>query len=208
MIEFLSPKPTPPTHGDTTLLDDPASLSSRVAFDNLPCTSRSRRTLLAGIFTVAGIYSVAFATPARACDTIALNVASYHTDHNLIPDVNEFNPGFGCVIHGQDWGAFEVGAFLNSHNKASFYAIAMQRSEGIGWFAGLANGYASDEASVDGVLSLLGIQYAANHYTVRVAPSLAARDNQLGLVFSLSLNAQSFSDVSNDTQMRQSKDMP
>lgn len=167
------------------MLDTATSSPSRVTFDEGPNTSRSRRTIFLLIFALAVLCG---AMPARACDTIGLHVASYHTDRKLIPDVNEFNPGFGCVILGKDWGAFEVGTFLNSYNKASFYAIAMQRPERFGWFAGLANGYASDEASVDGVLPLLGIQYAADHFTLRTGPSLAAADDQLGLIFTLSFN--------------------
>lgn len=125
---------------------------------------------------------VVLATPGHACDRIAIHIGSYHTDRDLITDVNEFNPGIGCVV-----GNHEFGGYLNSYGDVSAYWNMTTGRDGLGVFVGLASGYSDDDFSWNGVMPQAGVQYSDDAFTVRAGPSRSAIDGEWGAIVSLSL---------------------
>jgi len=125
------------------------------------------------------------ASTVSACDSISLHLTSFHTDRDLIQDVNERNIGLGCRI-----GSYEVGGYVNSYDDLTAYAIRdFTHDSGFGLFAGIATGYQDDVAVPDhGVTFVGGAVFHADAFTVRATPSLNAETDAFGAVFSLSLN--------------------
>jgi hypothetical protein len=138
---------------------------------------------------IAAIFALT-ATPTLSCDALSLHVGSYHTDRDLITDVNEINPGIGCRFDDVALGlSVEAGAYKNSYSDVTPYAMVIGSPDGLSWFAGIAGGYQDDVSVPDhGVTGIAGIQYATDNMTLRASPSYSAADGDYGLVLGLSIN--------------------
>ena len=122
---------------------------------------------------------IAAATPAAACDAYVAHAASYHTDRAAIPGVQEVNPGIGCRI-----GRAEIGAYRNSYDDLSIYAVLDTSHEGLSVFAGVATGYERDLFAINGNMPVIGVAYHADAFSIRVTPTYA--DEKPGATFALS----------------------
>lgn len=120
---------------------------------------------------------------AFACDSYVVHVGSYHTDRELIQDVNEVNPGIGCRF---DSGV-EVGVYKNSYGDTTAYGVWDTKSEGLGLFAGVASGYAKDVAVADhGITPVAGAVLHGEYTTTRIMPSISEKGD-VGVVMSFSV---------------------
>ena len=120
------------------------------------------------------------ASPAVACDAYVAHVASYHTDRAAIVDVQEVNPGLGCRT-----GNIEIGAYLNSYDTPSLYAVYDTSHDGLSAFIGLASGYEQDVFAMrGGIMPVIGVAYHWDAVSIRVTPTYA--DETLGATFGLS----------------------
>ena len=128
------------------------------------------------------------ASPAVACDNVLLHVSSYHTDRDLIADVNETNPGLGCRFRMNDAVSVEGGFYDNSYALHTTYAVIdWTHSSGLGVYAGLATGYDEPVTFDNGLTPLAGFVYHNDTVTIRATPSYNPTTETVGAVFSLSL---------------------
>jgi hypothetical protein len=128
------------------------------------------------------------ASPAIACDNVLLHVASYHTDRELIADVNETNPGIGCRFRMTDAVSVEGGFYDNSYGVNTTYAVMdWAHPIGLGVYAGLATGYDEPVTFDNGITPLAGLVFHGEYATFRATPSYNARTETLGAVFALSI---------------------
>lgn len=128
------------------------------------------------------------ATPAIACDSVLVHVTSYHTDRELIADVNEVNPGLGCRFGLSDAVSIEGGFYKNSYAIHTNYAVIdWTHASGFGIYAGLATGYDEPITFDNGITPLAGFVYHGENVTLRATPSYNARTETLGAVFAVSL---------------------
>lgn len=125
------------------------------------------------------------ASQALACDSYVFHVASYHTDRQLIQDVNEANFGLGCRID-----SYEFGGFINSYDDTSAYVLRdFTHDSGFGVFAGVASGYQDDLGVPDhGITAVGGAVYRGEFVTVRATPSHSRATDTKGVVVSLSFS--------------------
>lgn len=124
------------------------------------------------------------AEKAFACDSYVAHLSSYHTDRDLIPDVNEINPGVGCRV-----GRAEVGVYKNSYADLTAYAVFDTDREGWALFGGVATGYHADTAVPDhGITPVAGVAYHGESTTVRMMPSYSVDTGNIGMVMSFSVN--------------------
>jgi hypothetical protein len=128
------------------------------------------------------------ASPAIACDSVLLHATSYHTDRELIADVNEFNPGLGCRLEVTDAVSVEGGFYRNSYAVHTNYAVVdWTHSSGLGVYAGLATGYDEPITLDNGLTPLAGLVYQGKYATFRATPSYNTRAETLGAVFAVSI---------------------
>lgn len=127
---------------------------------------------------------IALASPAVACDTITLHVASYHT---AVDHLNEKNPGLGCRL-----GDYEVGGYKNSYSDFTAYAVRdFTMDNGLGVFAGIMSGYQGDPGVADhGVTPMAGLVWRGDLATLRAAPTVGATGDVNGAVIGISLNVK------------------
>ena len=106
------------------------------------------------------------AAPAfAACEALVVHLASKHTHADMIPNLNEFNPGLGCRI---DY--YEFGVYHSSIDTISAYAVRDWMLAGnFGLFAGLATGY-DESITVGGLTPMLGAIYKGDVVTLRASP--------------------------------------
>lgn len=138
---------------------------------------------------------LALSSPANACDTILAHITSYHTDRELITDVNEVNPGIGCRqydsagVQGLDW---EFGAYHNSFGYPTVYHLFdVVADSGFGVYAGIASGYPDQPTElfgVEGLVAIGGAVYQGDTITIRATPSYNNQTETVGAVLSLSVN--------------------
>lgn len=129
------------------------------------------------------------ATPALACDSLQIHVTSYHTDRDLILDVNEKNPGLGCRVDNYIGSAFdwEFGGYLNSYGRPTLYNLFdLTNDAGFGVYAGLASGYSEIHTMEIGTV-IAGLVYQGDYFTLRATPSYSARTDTWGAVVGVSL---------------------
>ena len=89
------------------------------------------------------------AAPAfAACEALVVHLASKHTHADMIPNLNEFNPGLGCRI---DY--YEFGVYHSSIDTISAYAVR-------DWM--LAGNF--------GLTPMLGAIYKGDVVTLRASP--------------------------------------
>ena len=94
-----------------------------------------------------------------------VHLASKHTHADMIPNLNEFNPGLGCRI---DY--YEFGVYHSSIDTISAYAVRDWMLAGnFGLFAGLATGY-DESITVGGLTPMLGSIYKGDVVTLRASP--------------------------------------
>ena len=128
------------------------------------------------------IASTLFAATTAAADAdLIINIASYHTSRDLIPNVNEKNLGLGLRFDD----TVEIGFYENSYSELSIYAIATTPDfHGFSIFAGAASGYEKELISTDGgIAPLLGIQYDNGPISLKMTAAVE------GVVFGFSINA-------------------
>ena len=95
--------------------------------------------------------SLSSAPAFAACEALVVHLASKHTHADMIPNLNEFNPGLGCRI---DY--YEFGVYHSSIDTISAYAVRDWMLAGnFGLFAGLATGY-DESITVGGLTPMLG----------------------------------------------------
>ena len=109
--------------------------------------------------------SLSSAPAFAACEALVVHLASKHTHADMIPNLNEFNPGLGCRI---DY--YEFGVYHSSIDTISAYAVRDWMLAGnFGLFAGLATGY-DESITVGGLTPMLGAIYKGDVVTLRASP--------------------------------------
>ena len=109
--------------------------------------------------------SLSSAPAFAACEALVVHLASKHTHADMIPNLNEFNPGLGCRI---DY--YEFGVYHSSIDTISAYAVRDWMLAGnFGLFAGLATGY-DESITVGGLTPMLGAIYKGDLVTLRASP--------------------------------------
>lgn len=109
--------------------------------------------------------SLSSAPAFAACEALVVHLASKHTHADMIPNLNEFNPGLGCRIDD-----YEFGVYHSSIDTISAYAVRDWMLAGnFGLFGGLATGY-DESITVGGLTPMLGAIYKGDVVTLRASP--------------------------------------